>query len=604
MPSDVKRRIYGFCFPDEARKLTLSPYFATKAVFPKDYFACVWDVLDPVWGGLEAFSVLRLELLTYFWTHYHFHVTLNEFSGPKFSPLSHLWILRHLDKVQHLTMEVDFTRFGCSQLKDAKKFGYHMEKTRILLAKIISGLSARPVGSTIAHLHLMCRRYDGFRLSEDGEVERVAERFCPDNILEVCDSLMALRGIAVECRLSGFSLEYSEYVLNTLFGNGKSWLEYITPMDDAWPSVTPKTPNMTEPPTPASLVSMEFSLKLHPSTSSRSFTEEVEDEMIKYASSLESESNYVLSSCHGLSAAVQPEGRENDTAVSDIILSTSYEVAAAVKSEDEESCTAEDGERNSQALPSEMTVTQYAAPHDTGLGIYCRNASSDTTPDLSSTPRFAPKLFQDQRHNWEVTSISTLPISSTPSLLPACFQDQRAVSAVLVPTSTARLIAAPYLDQIDTEELVFTPQRDSTNDPVSVAQEEKSSGVETATIPAVSPTPRFLSTPFQDQKRLKNQISSSSLRPHTPVPRSCIPRASTDRPLTPRSPNKMNALNEQDPAFVRTLEAMRSLDGAPRRSTMIASPKRSPGITSEPTSAPSKRRYLSFVYRLRGISDT
>ncbi|CAL3970452.1 unnamed protein product [Diplocarpon coronariae] len=388
MPSDVKRRIYGFCFPDEARKLTLSPYFATKAVFPKDYFACVWDVLDPVWGGLEAFSVLRLELLTYFWTHYHFHVTLNEFSGPKFSPLSHLWILRHLDKVQHLTMEVDFTRFGCSQLKDAKKFGYHMEKTRILLAKIISGLSARPVGSTIAHLHLMCRRYDGFRLSEDGEVERVAERFCPDNILEVCDSLMALRGIAVECRLSGFSLEYSEYVLNTLFGNGKSWLEYITPMDDAWPSVTPKTPNMTEPPTPASLVSMEFSLKLHPSTSSRSFTEEVEDEMIKYASSLESESNYVLSSCHGLSAAVQPEGRENDTAVSDIILSTSYEVAAAVKSEDEESCTAEDGERNSQALPSEMTVTQECIfRYNTGFILdtsFCANAFSRSEAQLGS----------------------------------------------------------------------------------------------------------------------------------------------------------------------------------------------------------------------------
>ncbi|PBP23647.1 alpha beta hydrolase fold protein [Diplocarpon rosae] len=603
MPSDIKRRIYGFCFPDETRKLNLSPSFATKAVFPEDYFACPWDVLDPVWGGLEAFSVLRFELLIYFWTHYHFHVTLNEFSGPIFSPLSHVWILRHLDKIQHLTMEVDFTRFGCSQLKDAKKFGYNMEKTRIVLATIIAGLSARPVGSTIAQLHLMCRRYDGCRLLEDGGVEQADERFCPDDVLEVCDSLMALRGIAIECRLSGFTLEYSEYVLNTLFGDGKSWLEYVTPVDDAWPFAAPKTPTMSEPPTPATLVSMEFPLKLHPSTCTRSFTEEMEDEITKYALSLDSESNYVLSGSYGLSTAVQPEGRESNIAASNILFSTSYDAAVTATLEVGESGTDEDEERSPPARVCEMTATQHAVSQDTGLTLYCRNVSLETSPALSSTPRFAPTPFQDQKLDRDEMPTSTTPTSPTPRFLPTPFQDQRAESAAQTPSSTPCHLATP-LDQKHAEESIVTPQRNSMSDPVPSLQDERPGVVEATLAPAFSSPPGVLLTPFPDQKHLKTQVSSSSLRPQTPTSRPCIPRASTDRPLTPRTPNKMNALNEQDPAFVRTLEAMRSLDGTLRRSTMIALPKRSPGNPSEQTPAPSKRRYLSFVYRLRGISDT
>ncbi|KAI9051794.1 hypothetical protein LZ554_004061 [Drepanopeziza brunnea f. sp. 'monogermtubi'] len=163
LPPSVKRRIYGFCFPDEARKINLSPYFATKAVFPDGYFANPWDILDSVAGGLEASSQLRNELMTYFWTAYHFHVTLNEFSGPKLSPLSHVWLIEHLDAVQHLTIEIDFTRFGCSHLRDAKRFGYNMTKTTLLFAIIVRGLGDRPAHSNISQINLMCRRYSGAR---------------------------------------------------------------------------------------------------------------------------------------------------------------------------------------------------------------------------------------------------------------------------------------------------------------------------------------------------------------------------------------------------------------------------------------------------------
>ena len=124
LPMNVRRRIYGFCFPKETRKLSLSPRFATKAVFSVGYFASPWDVLDPVSGGLEAFSALRRDLYAYFWTEYHFHITITPFSGPMFSPLSHVWLINYLDIIQNLTVEADLTRFGCCVLKEAPKYGY------------------------------------------------------------------------------------------------------------------------------------------------------------------------------------------------------------------------------------------------------------------------------------------------------------------------------------------------------------------------------------------------------------------------------------------------------------------------------------------------
>ncbi len=163
LPASVKRRIYSFCFPLEERKISLSPYFATKAVFPEGYFASPWYILQNVSGGIQSFRALRHGLMTFFWTEYAFHVTLNEFGGPKLSPLSNVFLLEYLDMVQHLTIEVDFTRFGCSQLKDAKKFGYSFKKTGSMLTTIVQGLGERPVGSTMSALHLMCRRYAGFR---------------------------------------------------------------------------------------------------------------------------------------------------------------------------------------------------------------------------------------------------------------------------------------------------------------------------------------------------------------------------------------------------------------------------------------------------------
>jgi hypothetical protein len=164
LPAAVRHRIYAFCFEGfERRKINLSPKFAVRAVFPDSHFLSPWNVLDPVFGGVHAFRALRHDLMTYFWTTYHFHVTLNVFSGPVFSPLSHIWLLNFLDRIQRLTIEVDFTRFGGSSMRLAPSFGHNNDKLEDLLLGLIRGLKERPGRLTMAELNLMCRRYGGFR---------------------------------------------------------------------------------------------------------------------------------------------------------------------------------------------------------------------------------------------------------------------------------------------------------------------------------------------------------------------------------------------------------------------------------------------------------
>ncbi|KAK0127539.1 hypothetical protein ONS96_007074 [Cadophora gregata f. sp. sojae] len=471
LPPSVRRRIYGYCFPFEPRKITLSPSFATKAVFSKEYFASPWDIIDFVAGGMQSFSMLRNDLLTYFWSEYRFHVTVTEFSGPKFSPLSHVWLKQYLGMVQRITVEVDFTKFGCSQWKDAKKFGYNLDKTRSLLNEIVCGLGERPAKSSIAELHLMCRRYAGFRLQGDTWVESTKERYCPNDVLSLCDSLIHLRGVLRQCRVSGFPEAYSKELLNSIFRYGIIPPAYISPGDDAWPPLPSRRPTLlmseprtSEPPTPASMVSMEFGkLRLQ---HSRSFVEEMEDEITWYSTSPKS-SNYTLTSRLDTTTPTKAEKPDDGSKTPPI--------------ENVPPC---------QALLPEMVVSEH------------------TVFDAPASPE-------------------PLPVQISRLMAPA------EVEPSLTATTTAALL------------------------------------------------------------------------PRTPVSKSRIPRAFTEP--SPRTPNKMNELNEQDPAFIRTVNAMRSLDSANvRRRTMIASPKTpdSTGSARTGKSTPmTKRRYMSFVNRLRGCVD-
>ena len=143
LPPKLRRQIYSYCFEDEQRTISLSPNFATKELFEEGYFASPWNVLDPVSGALQSFHALRKDLLRYFWTQFRFHVTLNMFSGPTFSPLSHVWLKDYLNIIQDLTLEVDLTRLGGSALKNAAVFGYDNQRVERMVVDIVAGLLNR-----------------------------------------------------------------------------------------------------------------------------------------------------------------------------------------------------------------------------------------------------------------------------------------------------------------------------------------------------------------------------------------------------------------------------------------------------------------------------
>jgi hypothetical protein len=169
LPINIRRTIYSHCFREGLRKICLSPHFATKAVFPANHFASPWDVLEPVIGAIHSFSSLRREIMIYFWTTYHFHVTLSMFSGPKFSPLSNIWLFDYLHIVQQLSLEVDLTLFGCSASDDALQFGHDYSKVGNQVSSIVDGLLKRKADSPLYELNLLCRRYTGIRPSVSDE---------------------------------------------------------------------------------------------------------------------------------------------------------------------------------------------------------------------------------------------------------------------------------------------------------------------------------------------------------------------------------------------------------------------------------------------------
>lgn len=168
LPIKVRRKIYSFCLPD-SRNITvcLSPHFAIKNCYHGYYFTSPWDVLETVVGGLGSFNLLRNDLMTYFWTEYQFHVTLTPFCNSTFTPLSSVWLPNFLDRIQHLTIEIDLTRFGGNALKFARRFGYNMEKMERLLLAIVDGLMDR--SGRMSELTLLCRRFDGNRPVDEND---------------------------------------------------------------------------------------------------------------------------------------------------------------------------------------------------------------------------------------------------------------------------------------------------------------------------------------------------------------------------------------------------------------------------------------------------
>ena len=259
--------------------------------------------------------------MNYFWTSYHFHVTINVFSGPIFSPLSHVWLLNFLDRIQRLTIEVDLTRMGSSAVRLAATFGHKNDKVEKLIQGLFQNLLERPDRLTMAELNLMCRRYGGYRTLDEIPdctggcrpfltlVTFIANgnivSYCPDDETHIIEMMPKLRGILQRCRISGFPSDYTKLMLSAIFGDGLQEPNFIVPSDSAWPpvpvpvveplAITSYLPAMRVPvglsgtlpirrhfsDEIASSVFPTLSLTLH---HSRSFSDEMEDEITRYGS--------------------------------------------------------------------------------------------------------------------------------------------------------------------------------------------------------------------------------------------------------------------------------------------------------------------------------
>ncbi|KUJ18849.1 uncharacterized protein LY89DRAFT_506174 [Mollisia scopiformis] len=231
LPLKIKQRIYELCFPHEDRRISLMRPSLTEAAFPADYFASPWDVLDPVWGLLECCYAWRTEVLAYFWSQFHFHVTLNEFTGPLTCQLSHVWLVENLSMVQRLTIERDYTRLAGSAKKNADQLSFKVAaKVRATVQTYVKELLKRADGMHMAELHVMARGYVGCRPGTES-------RYVPEAIEDNVAPILELSKILKRCRMSGFSRTFSNSVLQSLFEDRIGRVVPSVPFDNAWPSL-------------------------------------------------------------------------------------------------------------------------------------------------------------------------------------------------------------------------------------------------------------------------------------------------------------------------------------------------------------------------------
>ncbi|KAF7887962.1 uncharacterized protein EAF01_011116 [Botrytis porri] len=250
MPTKVRRKIYFYCLPSSTDiMVSLSPEFAWRNCYHDYYFTSPWNVLEMVSGALASFSLMRNDLMTYFWTEYHFHVTLTPFCSSIFTPLSSIWLPKFLDRIQHLTIELDLTRFGGNALKFARRFEYNVEKMERLLLDLVSGLMQRR--GRMAELTLLCRRFNGYRPFDENDPDWKADEvfeYFPKEAMQFCDAIINLRGTVTSVRIAGFPLDYARTLFKAMFEQGETSRQLIVPDRSAWPPLPQQYPGVKQTP--------------------------------------------------------------------------------------------------------------------------------------------------------------------------------------------------------------------------------------------------------------------------------------------------------------------------------------------------------------------
>jgi hypothetical protein len=379
--------------------------------------------------------------------------------------------------------------------------------------------------------------------------------YCPEQTLSLCDAVTELRGLLKRCRITGFTHEYSEMLLCCMFAAGNDGPAYTTLENcGPWPAVPPQTPWPRYDSALNSLslapMSPQFKLPYTPSFLNESFPEEVKEDMRMYESSVYSD----VSTAH-------PDDTHATVDFQNLTVDIVPSLADHLQKYQDCVGSLDGSEIANCGSPEDFQTDHQSKPRIT----------------FSDPPIAEATHFQSQKG----VCIST----PTRSEIDESSQDS-------TPTIRNRLrlkASTPRILECRSSPLLSTPTH---------CELKRKQGTLTPTIFGANEGLMISMPTSVDSTRLLMVSTPTSLHSQSHTP--------------PKSPNTMNNLNEKDPAYIRSLPALRiattealSTPKKSRPKSLIASPKAklqdtnraqtSLGTNKGP--APIKR-YLSFVKRL------
>jgi hypothetical protein len=318
--------------------------------------------------------------------------------------------------------------------------------------------------------------------------------YCPAETMWLCDAVISLRGILKKARLSGFRMDYTETLLQSMFGEGDDSPGWTFPIASAWPPLPPQ--QNTFP-----------------------------NQMIKIATPY---SVSPVGTCYSASAS-------SETLRSRLTRESSfYSHRRANYSEDFSPLTPRQSRPGTSQ--SSLVAEHVRKYHDTLPPLTPSDTSGDTDRDERDSIE-TPKRSTTMDHNEEKM------VSGNGDHGIVKDQDQQELGqykpGLLSRQSSTQKVSKSRL-----------PRRIN-------AQNQNL----TATSSPLADSDHKL-TP-QKTSKLSSKTSSSCDKHHTPTVvqnRNLLtPSPSAQLPsICTTSPNTQNRLNEQDPAYLRSLEALRS----------------------------------------------
>ena len=115
LPDRVRYMICKYLVPDARGDVPIKLNNGMRhyePVWPAVFFEDLADVLAAVADYTSVCWALRADILMTIANTRRFHVVLSPYSGPMLDPLAHKWFDQYAGYLQHLTIELDYTKLG------------------------------------------------------------------------------------------------------------------------------------------------------------------------------------------------------------------------------------------------------------------------------------------------------------------------------------------------------------------------------------------------------------------------------------------------------------------------------------------------------------